>query len=153
MLREATARLEGKTPAPDQEADETDFSELRGSAVIRDGVLYNEDLSAKSPLFRLTGAGRLDLGQGTLDYQVKPVLVATLQGQGGEDLNQLKGIPIPVRFKGPLGRPDWSIELAEALTESQKAHLEGRLDAEIRKRVPKEFQDKFPQGLLKGLFH
>jgi AsmA protein len=82
--------------------------------------------------------------------------VATPQGQGGEDLDKLVGIPIPVHLTGALSRPNWSIDLAEALTASQKVQLEQRLDAEIRKQVPKELQDKLPklpQKLLEGLFH
>jgi AsmA protein len=123
-------------------------------------VLRNDDLSAKSPLFRVTGAGVVDLGAGTLDYKVKPVLVASLQGQGGAELDKLKGIPIPVQLTGPLTKPDWRIDIAEALTEAQKAKAQEKLKDEIEKRLPEELQEKLPGGLdktldgaLKGLFN
>jgi AsmA protein len=152
LLREAAAAFKGQRLPPDQEQDQTDFTELSGSAVVTDGVLRNDDLSAKSPLFRVTGAGSLDLAHDTLSYKIKPVLVASLKGQGGEDLDRLRGIPIPIRFKGPMTHPDWSIELAEALTESQKAGLKQKLDQELRRRLPKGLQE-LPEGLLKGLLH
>lgn len=160
MLREAAAKIQGKTLPPDNEPNETDFSELKGSGVIKNGVLHNDDLSAKSPLFRVTGKGRINIGEDTLDYKVKPVLVASLSGQGGEDLEKLKGVPIPVHLTGPLAKPDWSIDLAEALTESQKAKAKEKIKEEIQKNLPKELQEQLPGGLdqqldsvLKGLFN
>jgi AsmA protein len=154
LLREAAARLKGKSVPADQEPEQTDFSELSGSAVIKQGVLRNEDLEAKSPLFRVTGMGTVDIGRDTLDYKIRPVLVASLKGQGGEDLDKLKGVPIPVHLKGPLSKPEWSVDLVEALTESQKARLKEKVDEKLKKALPEDVQKKLPGGLgdaLKGL--
>jgi AsmA protein len=152
MLREAAAKLKGQSLPPDQEPNQTDFSEIKASAVITDGVLKNDDLSAKSPLFRVTGAGTVDIGRNTLDYKVKPVLVASLQGQGGTELEKLKGVPIPVHLTGSLDAPNWRIDIAEALTESQKARVKEKINQEIEKSVPKDLRDRLPGG-LKGLLN
>jgi len=144
LLRETAAKLKGKTLPPDKEANETDFSELKGSGVIRNGVLHNQDLSAKSPLFRITGKGRIDIGRETLDYKIKPVLVASLEGQGGKDLEQLKGVPIPVHLTGPLAKPEWRIDLAEALTESQKTKAQEKLKEKIQEKLPDDIKEKIP---------
>lgn len=159
MLRETAAKLKGKSLPPDGEANETDFSELKGSGVIRRGVLHNDDLSAKSPLFRVTGKGRIDIGEDTLDYKIKPVLVASLRGQGGEELEELKGIPIPVHLTGPLAKPNWRIDLAAAVTESQKAKAKEKIQEKIREELPDDIKEKIPglerhlDGMLKGLFN
>ncbi len=160
MLREATAKLKGQTLPPDNTEQKTDFSELTGSAVINKGVLINQDLSAKSPLFRITGKGKVDIGNDTLDYKLKPVLVASLEGQGGQDLERLKGVPIPVHLTGPLSKPKWRIDIGEALAESQKAKLKEKLNKELQKAIPADIQEKIPGGLdkqldgaLKGLFN
>jgi len=160
MLREAAAKLKGQTLPPDNTEQKTDFSELSGSAVINKGVLINRDLNAKSPLFRVTGKGKIDIGKDTLDYMLKPVLVASLEGQGGQDLERLKGVPIPVHLRGPLSKPKWSIDIGEALAESQKAKLKEKLNKELEKAIPADIQEKIPGGLdkqlngvLKGLFN
>ncbi len=160
MLREGAARLKGQSLPPEQSEEKTDFSELKASAVINNGVLNNQDLSAKSPLFRLTGSGTVDIGNDTLDYKVKPVLVSSLEGQGGKELDNLQGVPIPVHLTGPLSKPDWSIDLAEALTESQKGKLKEKASKELQKALGGEDGKKLPGGLdkqldgvMKGLFN
>jgi AsmA protein len=150
-LREAVAKLKGQTLPEDSEPNETDFSLLKGSAVIAQGVLDNQDLSAMSPLFRVTGKGQVDIAQDTLDYKIKPVLVASISGQGGEDLEKLKGVPIPVHLTGPLNAPHWRIDLAEALTETQKAKVQEKFSKELEKRLPKELQGDDPNGVQKQL--
>ncbi len=157
ILREAAAQLQGNTLPRDDEPNETDFSVLEGSAVVAQGVLRNDDLNAKSPLFRVTGKGIVDIGEHTLDYKIKPMLVASLSGQGGEDLNQLKGVPIPVHLSGSLDAPDWRIDLAAALSETQKAKLQKKINQELENRLPKELQgsgvEQQLNHVLKGFFN
>ncbi|MEQ1915870.1 MAG: AsmA family protein, partial [Gallionella sp.] len=42
-------------------AEKTDFSELKASFKITNGVAHNDDLSMKSPLLRLSGAGDINI--------------------------------------------------------------------------------------------
>lgn len=65
IMRNAKARLDGVNDGAAGQSgtaaanDKTDFSELCGSFKISHGVAHNDDLSAKSPLFRCKGrAGR-----------------------------------------------------------------------------------------------
>ncbi|EGV51235.1 AsmA family protein [Candidatus Endoriftia persephone] len=155
MLRDAKARLSGKKPANSVEPEQTDFSELTASAVIRNGLLTNKDLLAKSPFLRVNGSGRVDLVGESLDYVVRPVIVSTTKGQGGEGLDDLKGIPVPVHLKGPWSKLDWNIDLGKVLAESQKAKLKEtlnkKLDGQLKDKLPGGLQDKLKGG-LKGLF-
>ncbi len=159
MLRETAAKLKGQSLPPDSEPNETDFSELKGSGVISKGVLHNDDLFAKSPLFRVTGKGSINIGEDTLDYKIKPVLVSSLKGQGGAELDKLKGVPIPVHLTGPLAKPNWSIDLAEALTETQKAKVQEKIKEKINEELSDDIKKKIPgldkhlDGVLKGLFN
>src|SRR5690606_1446745 len=59
--------------------ERTDFSELSGSFTITNGVLRNEDLSAKSPLLRMSGNGSVNLVEENLNYLVKASVVSTLK--------------------------------------------------------------------------
>jgi len=96
----------------------TDFSEITASFTIRNGVAHNDDLQGKAPLFRLTGAGDVDIGNSTLNYGARASLVATSKGQGGRDLTNLAGVTIPVRATGSLEKPDITVDFAELIAKS-----------------------------------
>jgi AsmA protein len=158
MLREAKAKFSAETVPITNEPEQTDFSELGGSAVIQNGILNNRDLLAKSPFLRVEGAGKVNLVTESLDYTVRSVLVSTPKGQGGEGMEELVGVPIPVRLKGAWSDPQWNVDLAKVLEERQKAKLKEKVDEKIQEKLP-ELQEKLPEslkeklpGALKGLF-
>lgn len=131
---------------------QTDFSELTASFKVRDGVLRGDDLSAKSPFLRLGGAGEVNLPDETLDYLLKATVVNTSTGQGGDELDHLKGLTVPVRLRGPLAAPAWKIEFGGLAGEAAKAKLaekkeavKAKLDenkAELREQVKEKARDK-----------
>jgi AsmA protein len=81
----------------------TAFSALTGSFVITDGIAHNEDLKLASPALRATGSGSIDLPTRSLDYTVKPTLVASAGGEG--DTPDLAGIEVPVHVSGSWDAP------------------------------------------------
>jgi len=153
VIREAKARLKGETISKSGEPEQTDFSELSGSGVITSGVIRNRDLLAKSPYLRVTGAGDVDLVQERLDYLIEAVVVKSAKGQGGEGLEELEGIVIPVRLTGPLASPNYKVNWEKVLLESQK----GKVKEQIQEKLEDKLKDKkLPGGLqdaLKGLFN
>ncbi len=88
----------------------TDFTQLAGSFVINGGVVNNDDLFMASPLFRLTGHGRIDLPRQSMDYHIKPRLVGTLTGQG-DTAGVRKGMSIPIHLVGPISSPMAKLEM------------------------------------------
>lgn len=155
MIRETRAKLSGESTAILNEPEQTDFSELTGSARIVNGLVENQQLFAKSPYLRVNGSGRANLVQESLDYTIRPVIVNTPQGQGGQGLEELVGIPIPVRIQGGWSNLQFSIQLAQILEEQQKARLQEKIDSKVeeklQEKVPEELQDKL-KGKLKKLF-
>lgn len=151
IVREASSRLglgDGglDTGTPGQ----TDFTELSASFDIRDGVISNRDLAAKSPLLRIEGKGEVDLPQNRIDYLVTTNLVSTLEGQGGKTRDELAGVPIPIRVTGPLTAPSYRPDLEAALSAKAKAQIE-----EKKQELQQKAQDKIQEELgdkLKGLF-
>ncbi len=138
-LRELKSTFSGGGVAPAQAADaseKTDFSEMTASFVIHKGVATNNDLLAKSPLLRLGGAGIIDIGAGTLDYTVKATVVATLAGQGGNDLAQLNGVTLPVHLTGPFAamsyQLDWSSVAAQAIKSKAADKVKSLLGDKLR---------------------
>lgn len=155
MLRDAKAKMAGEKLPADQSEEKTDFSELGASATIDQGLLRNSDLLMKSPFLRISGKGKVDLVGETLDYMIRPVIVASDKGQDGEGLKELVGVPIPIQLTGSWSKPDWKIDLQQVLLDSQKAKIEEGLNKELNKElekvVPKELGVD-PGKLLKDLF-
>lgn len=152
-IRDARARLSGENVALSNEAEQTDFSELTGNATITNGVVNNQQLLAKSPYLRVEGSGTANLLQESMDYSIRPVIVSTPQGQGGKGLEELVGIPIPVRIHGGWQDPQFNIQLAQILEQQQKARLKEKvnekLDEKLQEKVPEELQDKLKDKLKK----
>ncbi|MGD1933272.1 MAG: AsmA family protein [Candidatus Phaeomarinobacter sp.] len=95
-------------------SSDTDFSELNGSFNITNGTLANNDLKMLGPLLRLTGAGRTSIAQQTINYRLKPKLVASLEGQGGAA--DKAGLDIPVIVTGTWSNPKFAPDLAAVIS-------------------------------------
>lgn len=96
-------------------ARRTDFTELRGSFTVADGVLSNNDLFMRAPLLRMTGSGRVDLTARTVDYRLLPQLASTSEGQDAAmEPNFQAGVPIFVQ--GPWSDPTLQLQIGDRLT-------------------------------------
>jgi AsmA protein len=137
----------GKAPAQQGAGSgQTAFTELTASATIQKGIATNRDLNVKAPLFRLEGAGTINIPQSSLDYLIKVAVVESSTGQGGKDLAALKGLTIPIKISGKFDRPQYSVDVGSLAAELAKSQLGDKAKDEINKVVP---------GLgdaLKGLF-
>ncbi len=120
--------LGGNTTEVSERDPKTDFSELSMTGSITNGLFDSDDLMMLSPLLRVTGKGQADLVRETIDFLVKPTVVGTLEGQGGQELEELSGIPIPVKFSGNLYAPDIGIDIMAAIGASQKAKIDKKKD-------------------------
>jgi len=154
-LRNAKAKLGGGSQEGQASGQQkTDFTEFGASLKITDGVARNEDLSAKTPLLRLGGAGTIFIPEDRLDYTVKATVVPTLQGQGGPELDQLRGLTIPVRLSGAYTDLKWKIDFGgmagqrkAELKEETKQKLDAKKEA-AREQLKDKAGDKL-KNLLK----
>ena len=122
----AKAKVLGGLASSSEAPKKTDFSELTGSFLVKNGFVTNDDLSAKSPLLRIEGKGNADLPKENIDYRATATVVATTEGQGGEGLEDLVGIPIPVKIGGTFSEPSYGLDfeaLAGALLKSKVGDL------------------------------
>jgi len=147
-LRDLKGKLGAKQDSTQQAkaGDKTDFSELTASLKIANGIAHNEDLAMKSPFLRLSGTGDIDIGGGQMNYLAKASVVATSAGQGGQGLDQLKGLTVPVRVTGPFENLAYKIEFGSMVEDVAKAKLEEKKQ-EVKAKVEDKVKDK-----LKGLF-
>lgn len=120
IARTIQSALSGTAVGP---GAKTDFAELSGSFVFRDGVGANKDLKLLNPFVRMTGAGIVDVGDQTLDYRVEPKAVRSAEGQGGQ--GTLGGVGIPFRIKGPWGNLSYAPDLSGILNSTVDSILKG----------------------------
>jgi AsmA protein len=144
-LREFKAKFSKREDASQQASatEKTDFSALSASFRIAGGIARNDDLDGRSPLFRLAGAGDIDIGKSAIDYLAKATVVNTSTGQDGKDLEQLRGVTVPVRLTGPFDALSYRIEFAAMAGDVVKAKVEEKLKDKLGDRLG---------GGLKGLF-
>ncbi len=109
---------------------ETRFAELSGSFQVDGGVFRTNDLSMKAPAFRIQGGGDISLPTEQIDLSLDVVVVDSLEGQGGEELSQLKGITIPLLVDGPIVDPGYRLDMVTLARREMKKELEKVLKGE-----------------------
>ena len=140
LIRNAFAAYK-RQPLPKDEVKKTDFAILQGSVTVKNGLATNKDLVAKSPLFRVNGAGSADLVSEKIDYLVKAAIVGTLEGQGGKEITELKDVTVPIRIKGTFTDPKFNVELEALLEAKAKAEIEKKkkeIEEKARQRIEEE---------------
>ncbi len=129
-----------QTQAANQ-SEKTDFSELKATFKVNNGVAHNDDLSMKSPLLRLSGAGDINIGNDSMNYVAKATLAKTLEGQGGKD--SVGGITVPVRVSGAFSDLKYTLDFGAMVGDTVKQ--------KVQTEVKTKLQDQLKGG-LKGLF-
>ena len=124
---------------------QTDFTELNASFNIKNGVAHNEDLDAKAPLFRLGGAGDINIPGSRLDYVVKAAVVATTKGQGGAERDQVAGLTVPVKLSGPFDDLKYEVDYRAMAGDAAKS----KVGEKIKERLKDEKLEEKLKGLLR----
>lgn len=125
QIRRAKAAITGKTLAEEEGAVKTDFSSLAVSGTFTDGVMNSDDLDMRSPLLRLGGAGMVDLPGEAVDYTLDTLITGTAQGQGGADLESLKGVKLSIPIRGTF--EELSANFAGVILSGMKDNITGNL--------------------------
>ncbi len=124
MVRGLTVdTLLGWAENPEQK---TDFSALGASFQITRGIAASEDLALIGPLIRMSGAGRVDLPERSLDWRLEPRVVASLEGgapvpRGKGEARELEGLGVPVVVRGSWDRPQIYPDIKGILEDPQAA--------------------------------
>ena len=153
-LRNALARLEGRSVEEPDDMPSTDFTSLSGTLDIRQGVAHSDDIALDSPLLRIRGDGSTDLVEETLDFSLRVTVVGTLEGQDGQPIEALEGATIPLQITGSWEEPRIRVNLEQALQEAGGEQLRERLEREVddlRERLEEQVDDLGEE--LRGLFN
>lgn len=153
LIREAYAKLK-KKPAPPKTENTTDFAEMSGSVTVTNGIVRNDNLTAKSPLLRIKGEGKVDLPKERINYLVNAAIVETNEGQTGKELEELKSHIIPIKVTGKLTNPKFGLDLGPVLQKRIKKQVDKRIKKEkkkIKKKIEEDLKKKLEEDLRKKL--
>ncbi len=147
--------LKGEAAETDSDdTKKTDFSELTASFTIKDGIAHNEDLAMKAPVLRLAkgdSRGDINIGAETINYTATPTIVKSIKGQGGENLDELAGIAIPLKISGTFTNPKFGLDTKAIATGLAKAKVLEKVGGEKGAAVQELLEGDNKVDALKGL--
>ena len=137
QIRRARAALTGSTlPAEEAGTVKTDFSSLAVSGTFTDGVMQSDDLDLRSPLLRVGGTGKVDLPGESVDYTLTTLITGTAQGQGGAELESLKGVKFEIPIRGSF--QELATNFAGVILSGMKDNITGNLKNQARALADQE---------------
>jgi AsmA protein len=137
-LRRARAMLKGEAAPQAKLPAKTDFSTLRMTGTVSNGILYSDDLFAELPFMQLSGNGRVDIPQGTISSQLDARILERpefLENATPEELDEFTEAVIPLNVTGSFS------------SLSIKPDVEKLLKNRVEEEIKDQLKDK-----LKGLF-
>ncbi|CAH6785416.1 AsmA protein [Vibrio chagasii] len=152
LIRENYAKIKGEKVESTNEAKKTDFSAMKATLKVDKGWVSTNDLSAQSPLLRVTGQGKANFINETVDFLVRTSIVGSLEGQGGKSIDDLKDVTIPIKVTGQWADPKFTLVFDDVLKQKAQKEIDrgvNKLTDKIKDEKTKEAVD----GLLKGFFN
>jgi AsmA protein len=120
-----------------QASGDTRFASLSGRFLATNGVIRNNDFKLVSPLLNVLGEGVIDLASDQIDYTVTASLLQAPEGGAETKLGKMLGKSVPIRIRGSLSKPAYSIDpqlllniLAGDKLQQQKGKLLDKLRGE-----------------------
>jgi AsmA protein len=144
IIDEGKSLIKGSALPADAKNDQTLFSEMSGTAMLKNGQLQNDDLVAKSSKLRIDGKGSINLNTDAVDYKVDAKLLNT--DKTAADPEQIKG-SATILIAGTLDNPSYTIDIASLLTDKNKEKID-KLINKIDKKIGPGVGN-----LLKNLLH
>jgi AsmA protein len=117
-LRKARALIRGEAAPQAPATPRTQFSSMKASGKVTDGVMRNDDFFAELPFMQVSGKGTVNFVEATVDYTVtgrfleKPEFVTDVSQ---DELDDFTKAVIPFRVTGPLADPDIQPDVEEML--------------------------------------
>ncbi len=136
QIRRAKATLSGQSLPEDQSQVKTDFSALSVSGRFTNGVMQSDDLDLRSPLLRVGGAGQVDVPGEQVDYTMTTLITGSSQGQGGKDLEALKGVKLDIPIRGSFD--DLSANFAGVILAGLKENIANNIKGQVEARAKAE---------------
>jgi AsmA protein len=123
-------------PSPD---DKTEFSELKASFKVSNGVAHNDDLLVKSPSLKVSGKGDVDIGNSTINYSTKTTLAEAVDGKSGS-------LTVPVQLNGPFADLKFKVDYGAVVADVVKQKVDAKIESK-KEELKQQLQEKLKGGL------
>lgn len=142
-IQRANALARGR-PVPQRSSTDTEFRQLKGTAVIRDGLLVNEDLVGGLESLGLAGRGEVNLAEATLDYRLTASVLREAIDEATGERSELAGASLPLRLRGSLDSPSVSVDLEGMARDrvQQEALQRLGIEGEDREALEEELKER-----------
>jgi AsmA protein len=142
-IRRARALLKQQAMPERAGPARTPFESLKGTGVMKDGVLSNDDLDVSMQYLKVTGKGTVDVPKSSLDYQlIASVLKIPREGADATQMQDMVDAQIPVKVTGALDDPKVRPDI--------EGYVKGRAKEELKKqqdKVEEKLKDKLGDKL------
>ncbi len=129
-VRKARALFKQEQPPEAPNPPRTEFSTVRMTGVVTDGVMRSDDLYAELPFMQVTGGGTVNFPEASIDYRVRGRVMEKpefVDATSAEDLDEYTSAVIPIRIEGPLASPSIRPDIGEMAKEAVKEKVEERI--------------------------
>jgi AsmA protein len=159
LIDNAYAFLSHQSP-PSSGENVTNFGDLTGTAIIRNGVITNNDLLVNSPRFITKGQGTINLVNQQINYELQTNLTNVGANHNDKNMLNLYNIGIPIRIAGNLSNPSISLNtsaIAQQIAKQQIQRVQNQLQDKVKNQIQEKMKGKIPgeagellQNLLGG---
>jgi AsmA protein len=115
----------------------TQFTSCKGTGVIQNGVLTNNDLDMAMQFLKIGGQGSVDIVKSTLDYKLN---VQVLRMNDDPKAEELVDAQIPVKISGSLASPSVKADVNAMVKARVKQEVEKQKD-KVREKLQDKLQD------------
>jgi AsmA protein len=141
ILGQASSFLPTQPLKTAQQQGGVTFSELRGTLAIENGLISNQDLSGKSSLALIHGAGTVNLIENTIDYGIEASLTKAAIDPNSSALSAAQDYTLPIHIHGPLNDFALQADFSELAGAQIKKELEKR-NIKLGKKLEKQLREK-----------
>ena len=151
LIRSNYAKIKGKKVESDA-VQKTDFSAMTATLTLNKGEVSTNNLAMQSPLLRIRGEGKANYLDETVDFLVSTSIVGSLEGQGGQDIDELRDVTIPINVSGKWADPKFKLVFDDVLKQKAQKEIDRGLE-KLGVEIKDEKTKKAVDSLLKGLFN
>ena len=153
MIDHAKAFIKESALLANNKNDQTLFSEITGTATLKNGLIQNNDLVANSSRIHINGKGNANLNTEKLDYKLNARLIKA--EATATEPEQFHDTPINITVAGTFSKPTYTLDVAALLTDKNKAKIEKFVEKNQEKidKIVDKIDKKLGPGvgvLLKG---
>jgi AsmA protein len=144
QMRTARATFKQETPPEPKLPARTEFTSMKASGQVTDGIFQNNDLQAELPFLQLSGKGMVDLNAAQINYSLQARVLEKpefMDDATAAEIRDFTKIVIPLKITGPLSKPSIQPDIEAVFRQQVEEAIDEKKD---------ELKDRLLKRLLGG---